>query len=140
MAALVVQQQSSHHDSSPNLSGSVPSCLSGLGAWGVGVAQAGAMSGSQLPPMAPAGLASQGSLRRRSKHEIADQLLENLRQRGMDVDSGSFAEDLRAHFESLPSRWVRQTMEHATDSAGTLGTYPRCRLAFCRAAMLAGTL
>ena len=90
-----------HHSSK----GSLPSSLSGLGAWVAGGAMSGgnAPPGSALPPAAPP-LASQSSLRRRSKVEIADCLLNNLRQRGMDVDSGSFAADLRAHFESLPSR------------------------------------
>ncbi|EFN58114.1 hypothetical protein CHLNCDRAFT_142454 [Chlorella variabilis] len=62
------------------------------------------MSQASLPPVPP--LASQASLRRRSKAEIAEQLLANLRARGMDVDSPGFAADLRAHFEGLPSRYA----------------------------------
>ena len=90
--------------SSPRLSnealvGSVPGCFSGYG-------NSGSMSGAPLPPTGPP-LASQGSLRRRSKQEIADQFLANLRARGnLDVDAPGFTDDLRAHFENLPSRWV----------------------------------
>ncbi|KAI3428796.1 hypothetical protein D9Q98_007615 [Chlorella vulgaris] len=61
------------------------------------------MSG-QLPPTGPP-LASQGSLRRRSKCEIADQFIANLRARAMDLDAQSQA-DLRQHFEGLPSRYA----------------------------------
>ena len=71
--------------------GSVPSGLTGLG-------NHAAMA--ELPPLSHA-----GSLWRQSKQQIADLFLQNLRQRGnLDVDAPGFAEDLRAHFESLPSR------------------------------------
>ncbi|PSC75761.1 Tyrosine-kinase isoform SRK1 [Micractinium conductrix] len=57
---------------------------------------------AELPPLSHA-----GSLRRQSKQQIADLFLQNLRQRGnLDVDAPGSAEDLRAHFESLPSRYA----------------------------------
>lgn len=68
--------------------GSVPSALSGLG---------------NMSAVHPSGapLASQASLRRRSKLEIAEQFLANLRARGnLQVEE----EAIKAHFESLPSR------------------------------------
>lgn len=74
-------------------SGSVPHSLS---------AGLGNMSGALPPAGAP--LVSQGSLRRRSKLEIADHFLANLRSRGMEVDP-ALTDELRSHFESLPSRW-----------------------------------
>lgn len=63
-------------------------------------------SGSALPPPpGSAPLSHQGSLRRRSKAEIADLFLANLRARGsLDVDAPGFAEDIRQHFDGLPSR------------------------------------
>ncbi|KAL4445365.1 hypothetical protein ABPG77_011190 [Micractinium sp. CCAP 211/92] len=61
------------------------------------------MSGALPPTGAP--LVSQGSLRRRSKLEIADHFLANLRARGMEVDA-ALADELRSHFESLPSRYA----------------------------------
>lgn len=94
-SSALFASRSSPRLSSEALAGSVPGCFSGYGG----------MSAS-LPPTGPP-LASQGSLRRRSKQEIADQFLANLRARGnLDVDAPGFAEDLRAHFENLPSRWV----------------------------------
>lgn len=78
-------------------SGSVPHSLS---------AGLGNMSGALPPAGAP--LASQGSLRRRSKLEIAEVFLANLRARGMEVDA-ALADELRSHFESLPSRCGRQS-------------------------------
>lgn len=58
-----------------------------------------------LPPAGAAhgGLSHQGSLRRRSKAEIAELLQGNLRGRGMAVDQ-KLAAELLEHFESLPSR------------------------------------
>lgn len=85
-----------------HFAGSVPTSFTGLG-------NAGSMNGPPGVPLFPSGapLVSQGSLRRRSKTEIADQFLANLRARGnLDVDSPDFAEDLRTHFESLPSRYA----------------------------------
>lgn len=101
--------------SSPSLSsslvGSVPTNLTGLGTNLVWSGGAGSMS-SQLPPTAPP-LASQGSLRRRSKTEIADHFIANLRARGMTVEPEAAA-DIRAHFESLPSRCAGGTPETAS--------------------------
>lgn len=87
--------------SSPSLGvGSVPhsSLSAGLGAAHM------AAPGASLPPVGDP-LASQGSLRRRTKQEVAEALLANLRARGsVDVDSDGFADAIKQHFESLPSR------------------------------------
>ena len=109
------------------LVGSVPGCFSGYGN-NSGMSGTAAVSGAPLPPPAP--LATQGSLRRRSKQEIADQFLANLRARGnLDVDAPGFAEDLRAHFENLPSRWVplARRQEDGAPPAACLGQH--CRAA-----------
>ena len=87
--------------------GSVPSCLQGLGNAGVAMAASPAPSSSALAgESARSLLSSQSSLRRRSKAEVAAAFIANLRSRGsVDVDAPGFVEDLRQHFETLPSRW-----------------------------------
>ena len=66
------------------------------------------MSGGGNREAAPAvSLPPQPSLsRRRTRVEVAEALLAQLRARGagIDVDSPGFAEGIRQHFENLPSR------------------------------------
>ena len=57
--------------------------------------------------MASNGVPPLSQRRRQTKLEVCEAFLENLRQRNnIDVDAPGFADGLRQHFESLPSRLV----------------------------------
>lgn len=66
-----------------------------------------------VPPLAR----TTSSARRRSKLATAEEYLSLLRQRGgIDVDAPGFADGLRQHFESLPSRCCLLPLGHPTTS------------------------
>ena len=48
--------------------------------------------------------------RRATKGEVADAFIANLRERGgIDVDAPGFAESIKLHFETLPSRYASRS-------------------------------